>query len=164
MLARYQGESLTGWVSQKIEGWMGLELSLEKTETIDLREKGKSVDFLGYTFRFDKSLYGDDKKPYLNVFPSKKSVAREREKLRELTARRRGCVPIPRMVSDINRHLRGWGNYYGHGYPRKVFRQINAFVEQRLWTHLRRRSQRPFRCPEGKSFHAHLGKLGLARL
>lgn len=73
VLARFQGPRLTGWIAEKIEGWMGLELSREKTQVIDLREKGQSVDFLGYTFRFDRSLYGEAKKPYLNArFPRRK--------------------------------------------------------------------------------------------
>jgi len=164
VLARFQGPRLTGWIVEKIEGWLGLELSREKTQVIDLGKKGHSVDFLGYTFRFDRSLYGKDKPPYLNVFPSKKAVARERDRVRELTARRRGCIPVPRMLSDLNRHLRGWANYYGHGYPRKVFRQLNTYVEGRLYSHLQRRSQRPFRCPQGRSFHEHLKKLGWVTL
>ena len=164
VMARYQGERLTGWIESKIEGWMGLVINREKTRVVDLCDKGESLDFLGFTFRFDRSLYAHWNKPYLNVFPSKKSVARERDKLRELTARRRGSMPIPLMVADLNRHLNGWANYFEHGYPRKVFREINGFVQRRLYAHLRRRSQRPFRCPEGRSFHEHLKRLGLVIL
>ena len=164
VLARYQGERLTGWIESKIETWMGLEINREKTRVVNLREKGESLDFLGFTFRFDRSLYRHWRKSYLNVFPSKKSLARERDKLRILTARRRGCIPIPRMVEDLNRHLKGWANYFDHGYPRKAFREINRFIDQRLYAHLQRRSQRPFRCPQGRSFHEHLNKLGLVTL
>jgi len=38
---------------------------------VDLREEGASLDFLGYTFRYDRDLKGRDRK-YLNVIPSKK--------------------------------------------------------------------------------------------
>jgi len=164
VLARYQGPRLTEWIESKLETWMGLQLNREKTRVVELRESGTSLDFLGFTFRFNKSLYEHWTKPYLNVFPSKKSLAREREKLRELTARRRGCIPIPRIVADVNRHLRGWANYFDHGYPRKAFREINAYVERRLYAHLNRRSQRPFRCPKGRSVHEHLERLGLVSL
>jgi RNA-directed DNA polymerase len=112
VLARIQGERLKGWIESKLESWMELEINREKTQVVDLEEEGETLDFLGFTFRFDRSLYRHWKKRYLNVFPSEKSLARERDKLRELTARRRGCMPIPRMIGEVNRHLKGWGNYF----------------------------------------------------
>ena len=51
---------------------------------VDLKEQGASLDFLGYTFRYDRDLKGRDQK-YLNMFPSEKALKRERAKL-----------PIPR--------------------------------------------------------------------
>jgi RNA-directed DNA polymerase len=164
VLARYQSDRLSGWIEAKLESWMGLEINREKTQVVDLKEVGKALDFLGFTFRFDRSLYKNWKKRYLNVFVSDKSVAREREKLRELTARRRSCMPIPRMISEVNRQLTGWGNYFNYGYPRKAFRKVNSFLELRLIAHLKRRSQRPFRVPKGRSVHDHLKRLGLVNL
>ena len=160
ILARYQGERLGDWVESKIEGWMGLKLSREKTRIVNLGQEGASLDFLGFTFRYDRSLYKDWNGRYLNVFPSEKSQARVRDKVRQATARKKGCLAVPRMVQDVNRQLCGWKNYFKYGYPRKAFRGLNAFVESRLYRHLKRRSQRPFKCPEGQSFHKHLRKLG----
>ena len=164
VLARYQTKRLSEWIESKLEGWMGLEINRQKTRVVRLREKGASLDFLGFTFRFDRSLYENGQGRYLNVFPSEKALAREREQVRQLTARQRDCVPIPAMIEELNRHLKGWANYFNHGYPRKALREINTFLERRLYAHLQRRSQRPFRCPEGRSFHAHLRKLGLVYL
>jgi RNA-directed DNA polymerase len=164
VLARYQSVRLSGWIEAKLESWMGLEINREKTQVVNLREVGQSLDFLGFTFRFDQSLYKNWKKRYLNVFVSDKSAARERAKLRELTARRRSCVPIPRMITEVNRQLRGWGNYFDYGYPRKAFRKVNSFLELRLMAHLKRRSQRPFRTPKGRTMHEHLQHLGLVTL
>jgi RNA-directed DNA polymerase len=45
-----------------------------------------------------------------------------------------------------------------------AFREINWYVRDRLVRHLGRRSQRPFRPPEGTSYHEHLKKLGLRML
>ena len=42
-----------------------------------------------------------------------------------------------------------------------AFREINTYVHERLRRHLRRRSQRPFRPPEGSSYYKHFNKLGL---
>ena len=164
VLARHQSDRLDGWIEAKLELWMGLEINREKTQVVNLREVGQTLDFLGFTFRFDRSLYKNWKKRYLNVFVSEKSVAREREKLRKLTARRRSCMPIPRMISDVNRQLTGWGNYFNYGYPRKAFRKVNSFLELRLMAHLKRRSQRPFRIPKGRTVHKHLKCLGLVNL
>ena len=56
VLARCQSPRLTGWIEAKIEGWLGLEINRDKTRVVDLREKQASLDFLGYTFRGDRSL------------------------------------------------------------------------------------------------------------
>lgn len=164
VLACHQSDRLKGWIEGKLESWMGLEINREKTQVVNLREVGETLDFLGFTFRFDRSLYKNWKKRYLNVFVSEKSVAREREKLRELTARRRSCIPIPRMIGEVNRQFIGWGNYFNYGYPRKAFRKVNSFLELRLIAHLKRRSQRPFRTPKGRTVHEHLKYLGLVNL
>jgi RNA-directed DNA polymerase len=164
VLARYQSDRLKGWIEEKLENWMGLEINREKTSVVNLRNVGESLDFLGLTFRFDRSRYRHWKKRYLNVFPSDKSLARERDKARELTARRRGCMPIPRMIGEVNRQVRGWVAYFDYGYPRKAFREINSFLELRLMAHLKRRSQRPFRVPKGRTVHDHLKRLGLVTL
>ena len=50
------------------------------------------------------------------------------------------------------------------GYPRKAFRQINSFVQERLVTHLKRRGQRPYRRADGMSWYAQLHRLGLKPL
>jgi len=47
---------------------------------------------------------------------------------------------------------------------RMAYRNINWYVTQRMYQHLRRRSQRPFQPPEGVSLYQHLQQLGLAYL
>ncbi len=163
VLAYFQGKQLTGWIESKIEAWLGLEINREKTRIINLRQKGASLDFLGFTFR-----YHDDLKRrgwrYLHVGPSGKALNKEREKLRLMTDRQWGYKPIPQLIEEINRHLEGWRNYFGFGHPRKAFRAINHYTCDRLCQHLRRRSQRPFRPPKGVSIYHHLHHLGLKSL
>ena len=72
--------------------------------------------------------------------------------------------PLPRLIAELNRHLKGWGNYFSFGYPRAAYGRINSYVQQRLFYHLRRRSQRPFRPPEGGSFNAQFARMGLRLL
>ena len=101
---------------------------------------------------------------YLNVQPSKKAILREREKLKSLTSRHVCFKPLPQLIGELNRHLRSWANYFDYGYPRKSFRQINAYVQERLLRHLRRRSQRPYRPPAELSHYEHYRRMGLKYL
>ena len=142
---------------------MGLQINRDKTRVVNLRQEGTALEFLGYTFRYDRDLRGRGHR-YLNVMPSKKALARERDQLRQMTGPSMCFKPIPAMIEEMNRHLTGWANYFGYGYPRKGFREINRFVRERLALHLRRRSQRPFRPPRGRTLYEHLGRLGLVYL
>ncbi len=163
VLARYQGRDLVSWIEQTLEGWMGLKVNRAKTRIVDLKKDGERVDFLGYSFRFDRDLKGRGHR-YLNVYPSKKSLAREREKLRQMTSPRYCFKPIPALIRDLNRHLNGWSNYFSFGYPRMAMRHINAYSRIRLTKHLKRRSQRPYHPPKGVSVYRHLSDLGLIYL
>ena len=163
VLARFQGVPLRGWIESKLEGWLGLEINREKTRVVSLREQGASLDFLGFTFRYYDDLQGRPWR-YLNVSPSGKALQKERGKLHEMTNRRQGLKPIPQLIAELNRHLEGWRNYFDFGYPRVAFGAINAYVRGRLVQHLRRRSQRPFRPPEGVSYYEQLKRFGLIRL
>jgi len=163
VLARYQGQRLTDWVEERIENWLGLRLNREKTRLVDLREARSSLDFLGFTFRLSQDMYGRSRS-YVRVCPSEKSLAREREHLRELTSPDLNYQPLERVVRGVNRHLMGWANYFGFGHPRVAFRKVNWFVNCRLTRHLAHRSQRAYRPPAGVSVYAHLQSLGLVRL
>ena len=163
VLARRQGRGLVGWIEKRLEARMGLVLNREKTRVVKLKEDGARLDFLGFTFRYDWDLKGRGHK-YLNVFPSDKALANEREKLRGMTAPRFCFKPIPALIRQVNRHLEGWANYFDFGYPRVAFRKTNRFVRKRLTAHLKRRSQRHFRPPKGMSFYARFKQLGLAYL
>ncbi len=162
ILARRIGPEILGFVRETLETRMGLTINAEKTRTLNLR-CGDSLDFLGFTFRYYKDIHGRARK-YLNLTPSKKALAKEREKLRALTGYDRCFVPLPELVAQINLHLMGWANYFRHGYPRMAFRKINHYVRFRLSRHLKRRSQRPFRPPEGVSIYSHLASMGLVYL
>jgi len=163
IMARYQGRRLTEWVESMVEEWLGLKINREKTRVINLKREGVSLDFLGFTFRYDRDLRGGAYR-YLNVMPSKKALSREREKLGRMTSPSMCFKPVPKLIEEINRHLVGWKNYFEFGYPRKAFREINSYVRGRLSAHLGRRSQRPFKTPEGMTKYEHLKQMGLVYL
>jgi RNA-directed DNA polymerase len=112
-----------------------------------LRDGAEILDFLGYRFRYEKDRKGRPWR-YLSLFPSKKSLEKEREKIRELTSPKQCCKPVSKVIEELNEHLAGWKNYYKVGYCRREFRQINYFLQRRMIKHLRRRSQRGYKFPE----------------
>jgi len=162
VLARYMGPRIVNFVESTIEARMGLEINREKTRIVKL-EEGDGLEFLGFTFQYHRDLKGRGTR-YLNVTPSAKPIHREREALRSLTDARLCFMPIPVMIHNVNRQLRGWSEYFSFGYPRQAFRKINQFVRCRLQQHLRRRSQRPYRPPRGVTYYQHLADKGLIYL
>jgi RNA-directed DNA polymerase len=163
VLARLISPKLRYWIEGKLEGWLGLQINREKTRTVNLRAPAQNLDFLGYTFRWDLDLQGRSWR-YWNLEPSRKALDRERTALRGMIGPKQCFIPIPELIGQVNRHLRGWSKYFGLGYPRKAFRQLNHFVRYRLGRHLQRRSQRGWRAREGVSLYAHLEHLGLIAL
>ena len=163
ILTSHLTERLTSFVEEKLEGWMGLRINREKTRCVNLREDGQRLDFLGYSLRYDRDLHG---RPwnYLNVFPSPKALKRERAKVQAMTDKRQCFTPVPELIERINRHLKGWANYYAYGYPRKAYRDMNQHVRQRLVINLKRRSQRQYKLPPGLTYYQHLNELGLITL
>ena len=160
VLARYQTKRIAEFIESKLEPWMGLEINREKTRVVDLRQAGASLDFLGYTFRYDRDLHGDSNR-YLNMIPSKQALKKERAKLRDMTSKRFSYKPLPVLMEDLNRNLQGWAAYFRIGYPRRAYDNLNYYVQRRLRLHLGRRSQRPYRTPANVSLYAHLRQLGL---
>lgn len=163
VLARSISPKLRQWIEGKLEGWLDLRINRDKTRSLDLRQPGQSLDFLGYTFRYDRDQYGRPQR-YWNLEPSRKTMDRERETLREMIGPRQCHTPIPDLIGPVNRHLRGWSNYFGLGFPRRAFRHLNQFVRYRLGRHLQRRSQRGWRPREGISLDTHLDHLGFHAL
>ena len=162
VLARYIGEPIERFLTETLEGELGLTINREKTKIVHLRDKGASLNFLGYTFRYGYSRYGGTDK-FLDLFPSEASCKRLRGKVKIMTARWIKD-PLPEVIYDLNRVLRGWGNYFHHGHPGRAFSKMNLYVTGRLRRHLRRRSQRGYRTLAGKDMHAYLTHAGLYRL
>lgn len=163
ILARYVDGRITGWAEHTLEDWMGLTLNRDKTRVVNLRDEGAELDFLGYTFRYVRDRHGGSHR-YLNMEPSKASLAREREQLRALINTHQSHTPLPGLIARTNRQLEGWANYYRLGYPRKAFRHINHYVRHRLSGHLRRRSQRPWKPPKGQTHYEAFQRTGLIQL
>jgi RNA-directed DNA polymerase len=154
ILARTIAPPLERWVEATVEDWLGLTINRRKTRVVQLTPRGReSVTFLGYTFRYERSARGGR---YMAAMPSPQAVAQCRAALRGVVHSRRGLVPVPVLVAEVNRTLRGWAQYFRFGYPRRAYHQINAYVVTRLTKHLQRRSQRPCRPPPGVSWYHYV--------
>ena len=163
VLAKQMTAAIIEYIESRLEGKFQLEINREKTRVVDLREEGASLDFLGYTFRYDRDLKGRGGK-YLNVFPSRKAVQRERRKLHGMTDCHQFFKPIPVLIGELNRHRKGWAAYFSFGYVTSAYCETDRYARDRLIQHLRRRSQRPYRPPKGESLLRHLTRLGFSDL
>lgn len=147
---RLTGE-LTSWIGTVLESRFKLRLNQEKTQCIDLKEQGASLDFLGFTFRFDRDLHGRGHR-YLHCEPSRRSQQRARSRVRSVL---RGAFsrPVPEAIGTLNMYLRGWGQYFQWGYPLRCFHLLDQFARHAVYCHVTRRSQRPMRPPRGRSWY-----------
>ena len=123
ILARYQGGRIRDWVETAVEAWMGLSINRKKTRVIKLREPGACLDFLGYSFRYERDKFGRPKR-FLNRVPSAKACAREREKLREMISAERGFVTGKRSAGKPHAAFDEGGQ--GEPWP-LLYREYSSF-------------------------------------
>jgi RNA-directed DNA polymerase len=163
VLARWMGPRLVMWLERTLEQGLGLTVNRNKTRVMRLGVAGSSLDFLGFTLRYERDRFGRPR-PYLAVGPSRRALARVREKLRGMTTARVKTT-LTDTTAAVNQVLRGWAAYFRYGHPRRAFRALNYYLQVRFRRFLRNRSQRrsrPFRA--GESVYAGLQRYGLRYL
>src|SRR5215203_463809 len=96
-----------------------VEIKDEKSRMVDL-ERGESFGFLGFDFRYLRSLRGAWRPHYTPRLKKRTAL------MRELKAvfRRYRSQPIERVIDLINPVLRGWVNYFAVGHSSKCFNII----------------------------------------
>lgn len=164
VMARFIDHRIIDFIEEKIERWLGLVINREKTRVVQIAKEDASLDFLGYRFRYSRSHRKGGGPRYWRVEASPKAQKRVREKLRDLTSARFCFAPVQGVVNNVNAVLRGWLAYFSKGHPAKARWNLVRFAETRIAAHLRRRSQRPYRPPEGVSLYQHAHDLGLIGL
>ena len=163
VIARYMGPRITDWIEAIVEDRLKLSINRDKTKVVQLKHEGQTLDFLGFTLRYDRDLHGRDRR-YLNTFPSKSAVARHREKLRGLTGSGYKHT-LSDTIGKVNESNRGWKAYFRLGYPRQCFRDMDKFVLDRFQSFINHRSQRRCRpLRDGESLYAGLRRMGYAPL
>jgi RNA-directed DNA polymerase len=162
VMARWMGRGIQEWLGRTLETKLGLTINREKTHVVKLRDGQEALDFLGFTFRYDRHL---DRRPgrYLNVLPSAKAVKRARLKIR--AAASKVHEPFWTVIRKINDFLRGWKRYFSYGYPRRAYRVLNLYVLETLRRFFGRKSQR-VRKPlkKGETYYRAIRRLGYVPL
>jgi len=115
---------------------LGLELHPGKTRRVELYDGKEGFDFLGCHLR--KRLSGKiwererHRLYFLHRWPSQRAMKQIRQRVKELTPRRRCHEDLRTVVADLNPVLRGWGNYFRTGNAARRFNQLDTYVWQRL--------------------------------
>jgi RNA-directed DNA polymerase len=148
-----------------IMGRLGLELHPEKTRIVDLRRGKEGMEFLGCMIRKRRSVLKAPHLHFMQRWPSRKSMKRVRERVRELTnACRSGVRDVKTIITSLTPVLRGWGNYFRTGNADREFNRIDNYVYNRVLRWMKRRGgQRSSLC-YGKWPSERLYRLGLHRL
>lgn len=110
---------------------LGLHLHPDKTRIVHLHKGAEGFDFLGFHLRKCESSKRRGKW-WLLRWPSKRAMASIRAKVRERTARHHAHLPMEQVVANLNRVLRGWGNYFRYGNSSRKFHAVDSYVRLRL--------------------------------
>jgi RNA-directed DNA polymerase len=107
------------WLRQR-----GLALSRDKTRITHLTT---GFDFLGWTIRHYPAAHTSASGYKLRITPSKDSVRRVREKLRDIWRRKRGA-PVRAVLADLNPLIRGWAGYFRTVTASETFRSLDDWM------------------------------------
>ena len=129
---RANAEGLRSQVAEVLAP-MGLRLSEEKTRVVHLDE---GFDFLGFHIRRRRKRGTSQLQIY--TYPSKKSLASVKAKVRRLT-NRSSPIPPRALLLRLNSLLRGWANYFRHGVSKRTFSYLDSFAWRRVTRWLRKR-------------------------
>ncbi len=122
-------------VTKFLEKKLKLKVNAEKSSVA----KPWKLKFLGFTFI---SYRGIRRK----VSPI--SVKRFKQKVKEISRRIRG-ICIDKVVSDLNKYLRGWSGYYRFAQTKSLFKELDRWIRRRIramiWKQWGRRGYRELR-------------------
>lgn len=125
---------------------LGLTLKETKTRIVELREGGEGLDFLGFHHRWVRGNTPASRHLcFLARWPSRKAMQHARDRIREITARRRLLLPVEQIVQDLNRFLRGWTGYFRYGNSTRQLDQIRLYALDRLARFVAKRHKRSWR-------------------
>ena len=159
ILSRGKAAEAREWTG-RIMSRIGLTLNEAKTSVKDARRE--RFDFLGYTFGPQR--YWKDGRWYLAAGPGEKAIGKLKQEVYDLLQPSQ-VSPWEEVRDQLNAKLRGWKVYFSYGSLRKAYRQIDAYVYDRVRYFLKRRHQcSGSRATRRFSDAVVFGKLGVQRL
>ena len=131
--SRSQAEAALERLTALLAG-LGLEPKAAKTRIVHLEEGGEGLDFLGFRHQLVRSrgLNGKPRVLFLARWPADKAVQHARDRIRELTGRRRLLLPPEAIAQDVNAFLRGWAAYFRYGHSARRLSTIRQYARTRL--------------------------------
>jgi group II intron reverse transcriptase/maturase len=144
---------------------LGLEPKAAKTRIVQLTEGGGGFDFLGFHHKLvrSKGILKGRGTVFLARWPSDKAIQHARDRIGEITDRRRLLLPTEAVVGDLNRFLRGWAGYFRYGHSSVRFRKIRNYALYRLALFEGKRHKRGLAWGKSKVWYAP-GQYGLISL
>ena len=125
---------MTG-VTKFLEKKLRLKVNVEKSSV----DKPWNLKFLGFTFGYYR---GIRRKVCLN------SIRMFKRRVKEISRRIRG-INVARVVSELNKYLRGWIGYYRFAEAKSVFKELDRWIRHRIramiWKQWGRRGYRELR-------------------
>ena len=161
LMSRHIGQEAIGKVHEYLRR-MGLTINTQKSKLINAREE--SFDFLGFTFRYDRSILYKGSR-FWNIQPKAKSRKKIRQKI-NLKLKSIGHYPADKVVKELNPIIRGWMNYYrieGVSYTQVVFKELEDYLRNRLFRYYNRKSQRKSRLYGQQAFDKLVKEYGLIK-
>ncbi len=142
---------------------MNREVHVRICERLGVKLLGPTRQFHRPTRPFGPHRYKKDGRWYLGASPSKKAVARIKEKV--------GNLLIPSNTGTwgevrgrLNQILRGWSAYFSYGTRAGAYGAVDNYVYESVRHFLRRRHQVQNRGTDRFSMEAVFGELGVLQL
>jgi RNA-directed DNA polymerase len=125
----------------------GLSLAEDKTKVTHISE---GFDFLGFNLRQYKS----NKGMQLLIKPSKASIKKAKETIKNVFAQLRG-KPVGDLIMKLNPIIRGTGNYWSSQVSKKIFGKFDRYIWIKTRKHLKTlHHNKPFKWIYSKYFKA----------
>jgi group II intron reverse transcriptase/maturase len=139
---RGEAEQVLAFAEKFLREELGVQLHPKKTRIVHIRT---GFEFLGYKVKQGKGRHlsaKQCKRPLTRynfyAIPREKSVERFRDQVRRLT-RRKAPIPLEELIERLNPVIRGWGNYYRKAHVRRLFNQLDRWIDHRIYSFLAKR-------------------------
>ena len=131
-----EAEKLKEEARQVLWDKLRLELSLEKTHVTHACD---GFDFLGYHLEWKLP---HNRKPWLRITPSQKSIERFKRTVKAYTRRNTFYQAPLEKVRGLNRVLRGWNQYYEYVNATQDAGKLTFWANERLFLWLEKRHKK----------------------